>query len=47
MLESGEDIYFIDIRNPGDYGRGIFGAVNIPFNKLSVKLGQIPTDKKL
>ena len=48
MLESGEDIYFIDIRNPGDYGRGHFqGAVNIPFNKLSVKLGQIPTDKKV
>ncbi len=48
LIESGEDIYFIDVRNPGDYSRGhLPGAVNIPFNKLSVKLGQIPTDKKV
>ena len=48
LIESGEDIYFIDVRNSGDYGRGhLPGAVNIPLSKISLKVNQIPTDKKV
>lgn len=48
LIESGEDIYLIDVRSPGDYGSGhLPGAVNIPSNKLSTKTSQIPTDRKV
>ncbi len=48
LIESGEDIYLIDIRSSGDYGSGhLPGAVNIPSNKISTKISQIPTDRKV
>lgn len=48
LIESGEDIYLIDTRTASEYASGhLEGAVNIPSNKLSAKISQIPTDRKV
>lgn len=48
MIESGEDIYLIDTRTASEYASGhLKGAVNIPSDRISTKLSQIPTDRKV
>lgn len=48
LVESGEDIFLLDIRNASDYEKDhIKGAVNIPFADLGAKLDQIPKDKPI
>ncbi|HOE93654.1 MAG TPA: rhodanese-like domain-containing protein [Methanofastidiosum sp.] len=48
LIESGEDIYLIDTRTAGEYASGhLKGAVNFPSDRLSTKISQIPTDRKV
>lgn len=48
IVDSGEKIYFIDVRTFGEYSGGhIPGAVNIPYQKLGLRLEQIPKDMKV
>jgi len=48
MIASGEDIYLIDTRTASEYASGhLKGAVNIPSDRLSTKISQIPTDRKV
>jgi len=45
MLQKGERLTIIDLRQTWEYASGhIPGAVNIPLNRLTDKLGDIPKD---
>lgn len=47
-MESGEEIVFIDVRNPGPWERAarkIKGAIRIGLKELDQRLGSIPKDK--
>jgi len=46
LLESGKDIFVLDIRNAEDYEKDrIPGAVNIPFQAVGNNLDKIPKDR--
>lgn len=48
MVDRREDIYLIDLRIEEQFAQGhIQGAVNIPYNRLGVKMSSIPRDKKV
>lgn len=48
LIDSKEEIYIIDLRNPEEFNKGhISGAVNIPYDKLGTKINQIPKDRKV
>lgn len=47
-LDSGEEIVFIDVRNPGPWeraGRKIKGAIRIALNELDKHIDSIPKGK--
>ncbi len=45
LLEGGT-AFFIDVRTPGEYGRGkIPGSINMPVDELEQHIGQLPQDK--
>jgi rhodanese-related sulfurtransferase len=47
-LESGVETFVLDVRNPGEFeAKRIGGAVNIPLNKLRVRLAEVPRDRRL
>lgn len=49
-LESGEEIVFIDVRNPGPWERAerkIKGALRIPLNELDQPIQSIPKGKPI
>ncbi|MBI1357709.1 MAG: rhodanese-like domain-containing protein [Acidobacteria bacterium] len=48
-LDNGEDIFLLDVRNPGElveHGM-IAGAVNIPVDQLEARLAEVPKDKPI
>lgn len=48
VIDSKEDIFLIDVRTESLYAEGhIPGAVNMPLEKLSFMVDQIPKDKKI
>jgi len=48
LIDSKENIYIVDVRTEEQFAEGhIPGAVNIPYNKLGIMIGQIPKDKKV
>lgn len=47
-MDSGEQVVFIDVRNPGPWeqaARKIKGAIRIGLKELDQQLGSIPKDK--
>lgn len=49
-IESGEEIVFLDIRNPGPWGRSerkIKGAIRIPLSEIDQRIGSIPKDQPI
>ena len=47
-MDSGEEVVFIDVRNPGPWeqaARKIKGAIRIGLKELDQRLGSIPKDK--
>ncbi|HET9180121.1 MAG TPA: rhodanese-like domain-containing protein [Terriglobia bacterium] len=47
-MDSGEEIVFLDIRNPGPWERSerkIKGAIRMPLNKIDEHIAAIPKDK--
>ncbi|MCC7573789.1 MAG: rhodanese-like domain-containing protein [Candidatus Methanofastidiosum sp.] len=48
LIQSGEDIYLVDVRTAGEYAGGhLQGAVNIPSDKISTRISEIPKDRKV
>lgn len=49
-IDSGEEIVFLDIRNPGPWKRAeykIKGALRIPLNEIDQRVQSIPKDKPI
>lgn len=49
-IDSGEDIVFLDIRNPDPWERAeykIKGALRIPLNEIDQRVQSIPKDKPI
>lgn len=49
-IESGEEIVFLDIRNPGPWERSerkIKGAIRLPLNEIDQRIESIPKDKPI
>lgn len=48
LLDRGEDMVLIDLRNRASFARGhISGAVNIPFEELEASRNRLPVDRLL
>ncbi len=49
-IETGEDVVFLDIRNPRPWERAehkIKGAIRLPFNEIDQRIDSIPKDKPI
>lgn len=48
--DSGEEIIFLDIRNPGSWERSehqIKGAIRMPLNEIDQRVGSLPKGKAI
>jgi len=49
-IDSGEEIIFLNIRNPGPWERAerkIQGAIRLPLNEIDQRIESIPKDKPI